>query len=83
MASVRQHRGKFQVRWRVGPQERAQTFDKRRDAERFSAQVETDLARGDYIDPRAGLVTVGDYADRWMTLRRSMARSTRDRDRSY
>lgn len=83
MASVREHRGKFQVRWRVGPQERSQVFEKRREAERFASQVETDMARGEYLDPRAGLATVEDYSERWMDLRRGLARSTRDRDRSY
>jgi integrase len=83
MASVRRHRGKYQVRWRVGTSERSQTFDKRRDAERFAAKIATDLDRGDYIDPRAGLLLFGQYADRWLELRGDRAKSTLDRDRSY
>ena len=83
MASVRQHRGRFQVRWRVGTKERSQSFEKRRDADRFASRIETDLDRGDYIDPRAGLSSFGDYADRWLELRADRARSTLDRDRSY
>lgn len=83
MASVRTHRGKFQVRWRVGPQERSQVFEKSREAERFASRVETDIARGDYIDPQAGLVLFSDYAERWLELRSDRALSTLERDRSY
>lgn len=34
--------------------ERAKTFDKKGDAEKFASTIETDILRGDYVDPRAG-----------------------------
>lgn len=36
--------------------ERARTFDKKGDAEDFASTIETDIPRGDYVDPRAGKV---------------------------
>ena len=45
--------------------ERARTFDKRADAERFASSIETDILRGDYVDPRAGKVALEDWAKKW------------------
>lgn len=83
MASIRSHRGKYQVRYRVGGRMRSKTFARLGDARKYANRVEAELARGDYIDPRAGLTTFVDYADRWLDLRQGKARSTLDRDRSY
>ncbi len=83
MASIRERDGKYQVRWRVNGRMRSQSFTRMIDARRFANAVETDLERGDYIDPRAGTATLGEYADRWLALRHDRARSTLDRDRSY
>ena len=38
------------------------TFDTKRDAQKFLAQTQTDLARGTFIDQRAGRVTFLSYA---------------------
>ena len=50
--------GRWRARYR-GPdgRERSQTFDRKVDAERWHAQVETDKARGRWVDPAAGRIT--------------------------
>ena len=83
MASIRTHRDKYQVRYRVAGRMRSKSFNRLGDARKYANEVEAELARGDYIDPRAGLTTFGDYTDRWLELRQGKARSTLDRDRSY
>jgi hypothetical protein len=54
------------ARWRddTGAQ-RKRAFDRRSDAERFLVEVAADLARGAYIDPRAGRTTVRGYGEQW------------------
>ena len=37
--------------------ERSQTFDRKVDADRWLAQVETDKARGQWVDPAHGRIT--------------------------
>src|SRR5687767_7164673 len=46
--------------------ERARTFDKKADAENFASTIETDILRGDYVDPRAGKVALNDWAEKWV-----------------
>jgi integrase len=41
------------------------TFDRKVDAERFAATVESDKTRGAYVDASAGLVTFAEYAEAW------------------
>ncbi len=75
MAHVERHRrtrpGKPDLlTWRaryIAPdgQERARTFPRRVDAERFVATVEADKLRGTYVDPTAGRCTFATYADQW------------------
>lgn len=57
-------------RWRAryfdpNGQERARTFARKADAERFLAGVESDKSRGLYVDPAAGRITVREYAKSW------------------
>jgi len=41
------------------------TFMAKADANAYLANVETDLGRGEWIDPNAGKVTFRQYAERW------------------
>ncbi|MEV5599768.1 site-specific integrase [Streptomyces sp. NPDC052496] len=54
----------------VGPDgtEKSQSFPDRqkRQAERWLSHTESDMARGQYSDPRAGRVTFEQYAERWV-----------------
>src|SRR5829696_2613031 len=60
--------GRWQARYRdlAGkPHTASQTFATRPEAGRFLAQVETDLARGEWTDPRGGRVSFAEWAARW------------------
>ena len=59
--------GRWQARYRdvAGKSHTApETFATRPEATRFLAQVETDLARGEWTDPRAGRVLFAEWAVR-------------------
>lgn len=69
-ARVRTDRHGKGERWRAryfdpNGQERARTFARKTDAEKFLAGVESDKSRGLYVDPSAGRITVGQYAATW------------------
>lgn len=68
LPSRRYGRGKrWRARW-TDPQtgeSRTELFDKKVDAERHSVNMEADISRGQYVDPRAGKVTVAEYAEQW------------------
>jgi len=55
------------------------TFLRKGDADAWLASVETDLKRGQWIDPKAGQVTVKKYTERWLGNRPDLANSTRQR----
>ncbi|MEV7169992.1 site-specific integrase [Streptomyces sp. NPDC093224] len=64
--------GRYQARYpgaggvlRAAPQ----TYETKRDAEVFLAQIQADQARGDWIDPTAGEVLFAEYAQRWIDER--------------
>lgn len=60
-------RGAWRVRWREYPggPERAREFTRKVDAERFLSLTLADLERGEYVDPRAGVVTFRERAEEW------------------
>lgn len=66
--SLRHGRGKrWRVRWsdpNTG-ETRAALFERKAEAERHDADMRSDISRGRYIDPRAGRVTVTEYAEQW------------------
>jgi integrase len=56
---------RWQVRWRDHEgAPRKKSFDRKVDADREASRLETELARGTYIDPRGGEVSFQDYAER-------------------
>ena len=56
----------YRVRYRDPDRvERSRTFERKVDAERFAAEVESDISRGDYLDPRGGQVLLSDWAEQW------------------
>jgi integrase len=54
-----------------------ETFATRPEAARFLAQVETDLARGEWTDPRAGRVSFAEWAARWQATTTNLRPNTR------
>lgn len=51
--------------------ERSKTFDFERDAKKWAAEREREVARGEWIDPQAGLITLGEYWQRYVDSARS------------
>jgi integrase len=77
--------GRWQARYRDGGGRMVtapQTFATKGDAGRFLAAVEADLARGTYLDPRAGQVTLAAWADDWLASDPGKRATTRARDES-
>jgi integrase len=57
----------YEVRYRdPARRERSRTFARKVDAARFVATIETDVARGQYIDPVLGKVFFGEFAREWL-----------------
>jgi integrase len=69
--STRHGRGRrWRVRW-SDPQTgetRTALFERKADAERHDVSVHADISRGQYIDPRAGKITIAEYASQWRAL---------------
>jgi integrase len=63
--------GRYQARsWHLGDQVSAgTTFATKTAARAWLSSVETDLRRGDHVDPRAGTERFGTYARRWLDER--------------
>ncbi len=56
------------------------TYKTKADAARFLSSVESDMARGTFIDPRGGRITFAQWADQWLA-RPDKRRNTVVRDR--
>ena len=84
MASVHKRTGasgaSFQVKYRT-PEgaARSRTFKLKRDADKFARTVELSKDAGEFVDPRLGGVTVGDWARQWLNGKANLAPSTRSR----
>src|SRR5205823_6392387 len=60
--------------WRAryrGPDnyERSKTFDRRTDAERWLSEMQVAKARGTWVDPALGKMTLATWSDRWIEAR--------------
>lgn len=54
------------VQWRdLDGRPRKKSYAKKSDADRAAAEIDTDLARGTYIAPDAGMIRFKDYAEQW------------------
>jgi len=67
MAHLQKRNGRWQARYR-GPdsRERTRTFDRKVDGERWLAAIETEKARGQWVDPAAGRVTFDRWFAEWL-----------------
>lgn len=68
MASIKKRpSGQWRARYRDPEgKEHARHFDRKVDAQRWLDQVTSDLVRGTYVDPKAGLLRFGAFADDWL-----------------
>lgn len=74
--------GAWLARWRdPSGRQRKKSFRRKVDAERFLAGLAADMNRGAYIDPLAGKVLVGAYAERWLSGLSHLKDSTAERYR--
>ncbi|MDG9678829.1 site-specific integrase [Micromonospora sp. DH14] len=72
--------GTFRANWRDGTgRQKAKTFKTRKAAAAFLAETETAISRGGYVDPHAGRLPFGKYAERWRESRNDeLATKARD-----
>ena len=71
MADVQKRETAAGVRWDVryrddARKQRKRSFERKVDAVRFARSVETDLLRGDWIDPKRGQEPFQVWADKWL-----------------
>jgi integrase len=73
---------RYRVRWTLpGGVERSKSFPdgRKTEAGRFRVNIEADLLRGEYRDPRAGRITLREYVTRtWLPHQAYAAASTRE-----
>jgi len=71
MASItKRANGKYRARYRdAADKEHARHFNRKVDAQRWLDEVTASVVRGDYVEPRAGRITVGEYAKPWLEAR--------------
>ena len=61
---------RYDVRFRAAADRvQTKTFRRRADAERWARRQETRKDFGELVDPRAGVVSLNEYADRWLPTR--------------
>jgi integrase len=70
MASIQKRdTGMWRARYRDDTgKEHARHFTRKVDAQQWLDSVTASVVRGDYVDPRDGKVTVGQYAERWKLI---------------
>lgn len=84
MASVKKDpkTGAWLARWRdPSGRQRKKSFRRRLDADRFVAEVTTQISRGSYVDPVAGKMSVGAAAEQWASGLAHLKPSTAERYR--
>src|SRR3712207_6445702 len=86
MGSIRKapRTGRWEARYRdPGGVQRTGTFDRKSEALAFLAATETELRRGQWLDPALGRVSLADWVDQWWATTTNLRPSTRARDESY
>jgi integrase len=63
------------------PRKAPTTFERKRAAEQWLVETEAEMLRGEWLDPDAGKVTLGDYADRWIRERDLKPRTREEYER--
>ena len=71
--------GRYRARYRnpsTGRQVSGGTFPTKADAERWLASAQVDMARGAWVDPRAGDVLLREYAEGWLAQHTGLRETT-------
>ena len=68
---------RWDVRTRIGGRVVTRSFRTKREANAYAATIEADKLRGAAVDPRAGRLSLRDYATRWMLVRTDLRPTTR------
>ena len=72
MSIHRSRTGKWEVRWREGRRQKARSFDRRRDAERYDVEVRRRRQLGEEIlRPQEKVPTFVEFAQRWFDRRKA------------
>jgi integrase len=67
MSDIDRRRGKYVARWRSPDgRQHSKAFGRAGDAKAWLAEVEHSVNRGTYTDPRAGKLTLSEYASTWL-----------------
>ncbi len=87
MAYIERRNGRYRARYRdsLGKQ-RSKTFTRKDDAHRFLREVQVDIERGNWLDPRGANITVKQWSEEFLSLARRLEITTqqtyrRDLDR--
>ena len=84
MASLRQWRSGWQVRWYdPSGRQRTKSFKRKTDAKQFANRVEIEKQRGTYVDPALGKLLFSDWAGEWLQAKINLRPSSWARDESY
>src|SRR5687767_8423263 len=74
--------GKFKACYRdESGREHSKSFALKREARRYLDATETAKAKGEWLDPRLGLVTFEVWATEWLDSQVQLRATTRDRER--
>lgn len=76
--SIHRRGGSWRARY-YGPdgRERSKSFKRKSDAERWLAQQQSEMIKGDWIDPARGRVMFGEYVHGWLETRANAKPKTR------
>lgn len=70
---------RWDVRYRAPDRRhRTKTFRRKLDAQRFAHSVETDITRGEWLDPSLGRELFTEWADRWLSTTTHLKPKTRE-----
>ena len=77
MASIERRSGGYRVRYRdPAGHNRSRTFKRKVDAERFAREVEVDMDRGAWIDPKGADVPLAVWVETFMAMSASLSPTT-------
>jgi integrase len=76
---VQKRNGRYRARYRdpIGKMT-SRTFLRKADAERFVREMEVEVSRGGWVDPRAAHISLNEWAEQFLALARSLAPKTQE-----